>query len=1161
MTSRPTARMNSSILSLSTSVLTALIALLLIAARPAQAQTETVLYDFCSQANCTDGNVSASGLTPDAAGNLYGTTNAGGASTEAGFGNGGGAVYELSPNGSGGWNETVLYSFCSAPNCTDGFFPTRSPVIFDSAGNLYGTTSLGGASINSNCYAGCGVVFELSPSATGWKETVLYNFCSQADCTDGNLPFAGVIMDSAGNLYGTTTLSGDPTTNGVVFKLSPSVGGWTEQVIYDAGMGWPGLTMDTAGNIFANTVLGTVVEISPNGSGGWTSTVLHTFGVAPDGAAPTGTLVLDKSGNVYGTTQAGGANNYGTVYELSPGTSGWTESILYSFKSNNDGRYPVAGVVFDPDGDIYGTTSEGSGGTLGLGQGGNGTVYELVAPVGNGSYYEKVLWSFDVTDGNYPFDSLLLDSAGNFYGTTEIGGLPGGPPGYSGFGVAFELSHVTALTLTSSPNPANTGQTVAFTATATSSGGTPPNGETVTFYNGSAVLGTAPLSGGTASKGSAATLTTSFLQGGTFTITASYAGDSNFAPATSPALQQTVINTAKSATSTALVSSLNPSVYGQSITFTATVTSTGGTPPNGETVTFYNGLNILGTATLTGGIASLTKSSLGSGIHSISAAYLGDANFTASTSLVLEQGVDTTAQSPTTTAIASSLNPSIYGQTVTWTATVTTSGKTTPTGRVNFNWSDYSIGSATLNSSGVATLTKSTLSADPYPLFAVYVGDANNGPSASPILNQTVTQTTSAATLTSSPNPSAQGQSVTFTAIITSPTTTPTGPVTFTAGKTTLGTVELSKGKATFTTSTLAVGSTTVTVTYPWNSDINTSSASVVQTVTAGTGISTTTTLTSSLNPASFGNQVTFTAQVTSSLGTPPNGEIVTFYNGSSVIGPGVLNGGAATMTTSLLPGGSSSITASYPGDSTFLGSTSAPLHQVIQTTTTAETVNWAADPPLNETFTATVTGPNGIPTGSVTFTVGNTVLGTSDLNANGVATLTVATLAVGSNTVTAAYSGDQNNPSTSAWTTQTFVMPYNATMYLQQEKGSAGAVTEFGAGTWPTNFVEYYSGLPNNPNPTGQVLVGSFDAGTIVNVGMYTVYSDLNGWSFSNEVSSNQPSLISFADLNNTLGLNHSITQQTSPTTWVLWLDDAMSYLVDDDNNDVIMEIILVPN
>jgi hypothetical protein len=287
----------------------------------------------------------------------------------------------------------------------------------------------------------------------------------------------------------------------------------------------------------------------------------------------------------------------------------------------------------------------------------------------------------------------------------------------------------------------------------------------------------------------------------------------------------------KCVTSTTLASNLNPSTYRQSITFTATVTSSGGAPTNGETVTFYNGPNVLGTASLSRGIASLTTSALQSGLHTISAAYLGDANFTASTSPTLEQVVDTTSQSPTATALTSSLNPSIYGQKVTWTATVTTSGKTTPTGKVNLNWGSYYIGTATLNASGVATLTRSNLSADAYPLFAVYVGDANNGPSASPILNQVITQATSSATLTSSPNPSTQGQSVTFTAKITSPTTIPSGPVTFTAGKTTLGTVELTNGKATLATSTLAVGSTTVTVTYPTNSDIAGSSASITQVV------------------------------------------------------------------------------------------------------------------------------------------------------------------------------------------------------------------------------------------------------------------------------------------------------------------------------------------
>lgn len=192
------------------------------------------------------------------------------------------------------------------------------------------------------------------------------------------------------------------------------------------------------------------------------------------------------------------------------------------------------------------------------------------------------------------------------------------------------------------------------------------------------------------------------------------------------------------------------------------------------------------------------------------------------------------SSSATSTTLTSSLNPSVYGQAVTLTATVTNSGSVPPTGTVAFTWSGYTIGSATLNSGGVATLTKSNLNADTFPLTAVYKGDANNLGSTSSTVNQVVEQTTSSATLTSSLNPSSSGEAVTFTAKIASPTVIAKGPVTFTAGKTVLGTVELSNGKATLTTTSVAEGSTTVTVTYAGDSDIRGSSASVTQVVHGG---------------------------------------------------------------------------------------------------------------------------------------------------------------------------------------------------------------------------------------------------------------------------------------------------------------------------------------
>ncbi|MGA2345425.1 MAG: Ig-like domain-containing protein, partial [Candidatus Sulfotelmatobacter sp.] len=178
-----------------------------------------------------------------------------------------------------------------------------------------------------------------------------------------------------------------------------------------------------------------------------------------------------------------------------------------------------------------------------------------------------------------------------------------------------------------------------------------------------------------------------------------------------------------------------------------------------------------------------------------------------------------------------SLNPSIYGQPVAWTATVTTAGPFPTTGTVNFIWSGNTIGTATLNATGVATLTRSNLNADSYPLTAVYTGDSNNLGSTSSIVNQVVTQATSSATLSSSPNPSTLGEAVTFAAKITSPTVTAKGPVTFTAGKTVLGTAQLSGGKATLRTSSLAAGPSLVTVTYQGDSNIRGSSDSVTQTV------------------------------------------------------------------------------------------------------------------------------------------------------------------------------------------------------------------------------------------------------------------------------------------------------------------------------------------
>jgi uncharacterized repeat protein (TIGR03803 family) len=315
--------------------------------------TEKVLYSFLGG---EDGTGPYGGLIFDGKGNLYGTTIEGGSY-------GLGTVFELTPGTNGIWTEKVLHSF----NVTDGALPYGG-VVQDSAGNLYGSTYSGGVYL-------AGTVYELTPGSNGyWKEKVLYSFTG---VNDGSAPESPLIFDGAGNLYGTTPYAG-PNDYGSVFELMHgSNGNWTLKTIYAftgvSGLSSSsGLVFDSTGDLYGTTQT-TAFELTPGSNGTWTEKTLHGFtGGADDGASAYSGLIFDKAGHLYGATSLGGLH-HGTVFELKPGANGsWSEKILHRFAAGaDDGSFPLFGnLVVDSSGNLYGTTIEG-------GPSDTGVVYEI----------------------------------------------------------------------------------------------------------------------------------------------------------------------------------------------------------------------------------------------------------------------------------------------------------------------------------------------------------------------------------------------------------------------------------------------------------------------------------------------------------------------------------------------------------------------------------------------------------------------------------------------------------------------------------------------------------------------------------------------------------------------------------------------------------------
>jgi hypothetical protein len=547
----------------------------------------------------------------------------------------------------------------------------------------------------------------------------------------------------------------------------------------------------------------------------------------------------------------------------------------------------------------------------------------------------------------------------------------------------------TTTVVTSNLNPSTFGASVTFTAAVSASTAT----GTVTFSDGATVLGTGSLADGTA------TFSTTALAGGPHSITAAYGGSANFGPSTSAPLTQTV-NPA--ATTMVVTSNLNPSIFGASVTFMATVSA----PTATGTVTFSDGATVLGTGSLSGGLAIFSTAALAGGPHTITAAYGGSANFGPSTSAAITQTVNPAA---TTTVVTSNLNPSGFGAPVIFTATVSAP---TATGTVTFSDGATVLGTGSL-SGGTATFSTAALAVGAHSITATYGGSANFGASTSAPLTQNVSNAATTTVVTSNLNPSTFGAPVIFTATVSAPTAT--GTVTFRDGATDLGTGSLAGGTATFSTAALAGGPHSITAAYGGNANFGAStSAAIIQTVNPA---ATTTVVTSDLNPSTFGAPVIFMATVSAPTATGT----VTFYdNITTVLGTGSLSGGIATFSTTALAGGPHSITAAYGGNLDFAASTSAAITQTVNPATTTTVVTSNLNPSTFGalvTFTATVSASTA--TGTVTFSDGATVLGTGSLS-GGAATFSTAALAVGPHLITAAYGGNANfGASTSADITQ----------------------------------------------------------------------------------------------------------------------------------------------
>jgi hypothetical protein len=531
---------------------------------------------------------------------------------------------------------------------------------------------------------------------------------------------------------------------------------------------------------------------------------------------------------------------------------------------------------------------------------------------------------------------------------------------------------VPSLSLSSSPNPSSTGQNVSITVQIFQTSAT----GSIQFLDNTTVLATVSAVNGTA------VYTTTSLAAGSHSLSATYSGDANWqAASTLTPYTQTV----KALTTTSVTAQPSPVASGQSVTITATVSPAGAT----GTVQFLDGPTVLGTVALSAGSAALSTSALSAGSHTITANYSGDSGNNPSSGMA-----NLTVKKPTITTVSSNNNPQQYGIAVQLIAQVSPAAAT---GTVQFFDGAQPLGSASL-SGGTVTLATSTLALGSHSITCVYSGDAAYAGGASSALTETITKGVPSLSLSSSPNPSSTGQSVSITVQIFQ--TSATGTIQFLDNTTVLATVNAVNGTAVYTTTSLALGSHSLSANY--TGDANWQAASTLVPYTQTVKATTTTTLTSGNNPQQVGNPVKFTAKVSPSAATG----FVQFLDGGQQLNTAVLSGGTAILTVTFTSGGDHPISCVYSGDATHVGSASAVLTQTINKLKPSLTLDSSPNPSAyGQSVTVTASAPANA-TGTMQLMDNGTALATVDA-VNGAAVYSTASLTSGSHTLSVSYSGD----------------------------------------------------------------------------------------------------------------------------------------------------------